>query len=323
MASLQLDLFGAAAPPALAAAPSDPAHEALAARLPATLRLGTSSWSFPGWAGLLYDRAASEAALSKAGLPAYARNPLLRAVGLDRTYYAPLDAAAFALHAAQVPEGFRFLVKASQECTSPTLLTAAGGSAVNPRFLDAAWAREAVVAPAVEGLGAKLGVLLFQFPPLTFSASRRPEAVLERLRAFLAALPTGVPYGVELRSPALFTPAYARLLEETGALHAYVVHPAAPDLEAQARLLPPEAQPALVLRWMLGHGRGYEEARELYRPFDRLAAPDPDTREAVARICARAVGKGRPGIVIVNNKAEGCSPRSVFALAERIVGEQA
>ncbi|MFO0583387.1 MAG: DUF72 domain-containing protein [Anaeromyxobacter sp.] len=317
----QLDLFGAAAPPALAAAPADPAHEALAARLPPMLRLGTSSWSFPGWAGLLYDRAASEAALSKAGLPAYARNPLLRAVGMDRTYYAPLDAAAFALHAAQVPEGFRFLVKASQECTSPTLPTAAGGSVANPRFLDPAWAKEAVVAPAAEGLGEKLGVLLFQFPPLTFSASRRPEAVLERLRAFLAALPAGVPYGVELRSPALFTPAYAKLLEETGAAHSYVVHPAAPELEAQARLLPPEAQPSLVLRWMLGHGRGYEEARELYRPFDRLAAPDPDTREAVARICARASRLGRPGIVIVNNKAEGCSPRSVFALAERIAGE--
>jgi len=315
----QLDLFGAsAAPPAVAAAPSDPAHGALAARLPPALRLGTSSWSFPGWAGLLYDRAASEAALSRAGLPAYARNPLLRAVGLDRTYYAPLEAAAFAAHAAQVPEAFRFLVKASQECTSPTLPTPGGGHAPNPRFLDPAWARDLVVAPAAEGLGPRLGVLLFQFPPLTFSPARRPEVILERLATFLAALPAGLPYAVELRSPALFTPAYPQLLAAARAAHAYVVHPAAPPLEVQARLLPPAAQPLLVVRWMLGHGRGYEEAKDLYRPFDRLAAPDPDTREEIARLVAGASRAGRPGIVIVNNKAEGCSPRSVFALAERL-----
>ena len=32
----------------------------LALRLPATLRLGTSSWSFPGWAGLVYAERVSE-----------------------------------------------------------------------------------------------------------------------------------------------------------------------------------------------------------------------------------------------------------------------
>jgi len=131
-----------------------------------------------------------------------------------------------------------------------------------------------------------------------------------------------VPYAVELRSPALLRPAYADLLRASGASHAYVVHPAAPDLAAQAGLLPPEGQPSLVVRWMLGHGRAYEEARELYRPFDRLAAPDPDTREEIARICAAALRAGRPGVVIVNNKAEGCSPRSVFALAERLAAAE-
>ncbi len=58
----QLPLF---VPPAAAEAPAGrtqqvkPATlsagvETLAASLPATLRLGTSSWSFPGWEGLIY-----------------------------------------------------------------------------------------------------------------------------------------------------------------------------------------------------------------------------------------------------------------------------
>ena len=68
----------------------------LAERLPRGLFLGTSSWSFPGWEGLIYDRSASKTTLARKGLAAYARHPLFRSVGLDRTYYAPLTAEQLA-----------------------------------------------------------------------------------------------------------------------------------------------------------------------------------------------------------------------------------
>jgi hypothetical protein len=93
-----------------------------------------------------------------------------------------------------------------------------------------------------------------------------------------------------------------------------------PSLQAQAEAMPVEAQPALVIRWMLGHGRGYEEARELYAPFDQLAAPDPESRASIAALVARAVRAGKEGLVIVNNKAEGSSPLSVVELARAIAG---
>src|SRR5512137_392399 len=163
----QLGLFGADVEPSVAAARISPEVTELAGRLPRSVRMGTSSWSFPGWAGLVYAGRVGVERLSREGLSAYARHPLLRAVGLDRTFYAPLDAAGFARHAAQVPAGFRFLVKASQLCTFPELREGGGRglAAANPRYLDAGFARDEVVAPAVEGLGSRLGVLLFQFPP--------------------------------------------------------------------------------------------------------------------------------------------------------------
>src|SRR5512136_307722 len=103
----QLGLFGPTPSPGVEAAPISPTVTDLGARLPASIRLGTSSWSFPGWAGLVWSGRHAADVLSADGLPAYARHPLLRAVGLDRTFYAPLPAAAFAAHAAQVPAGFR------------------------------------------------------------------------------------------------------------------------------------------------------------------------------------------------------------------------
>ena len=308
--------------------PADaPEAAALAARLPAGLRLGTSSWSFPGWAGLVYDRAAGEAELARDGLAAYARHPLLRAVGLDRTFYAPIGAAEYARYAGQVPEGFRFLVKAVQACTFPTVRApAAGGGAAwkpNPRFLDAPFAAVAVVSPAAEGLGARLGAILFQFPPLPRGRVGDPAALAARLGDFLRALPRGPAYAVEIRNRELLVPAWRDALAAAGAAHAYVVHPSMPPVLEQARLLPVEAQPSLVVRWMLGHGRGYEEAKDLYAPFDRLAAPDPEARRQIAWLARRAAALGRGGVVVVNNKAEGSSPRSVLELARELAAQPA
>src|SRR5690606_10463727 len=97
-----LDLVGAAT--------ADMALIDLAAALPSALRLGTSSWHYSGWSGLVWDRDYPEATLSRHGLPAYARHPLFRAVGLDRSFYRPLTVA-------QVPEDFRFVVKAPSVVT--------------------------------------------------------------------------------------------------------------------------------------------------------------------------------------------------------------
>jgi hypothetical protein len=124
----QLDLFGgAAAPPApakgrAAQGPIGPAEHppeltTLAAAMPAGLRMGTSSWAFTGWGGLVYDKAYPQNRLSREGLAAYAQHPLLRGVGVDRSYYAPPAAEEFAAYAAVVPAEFRFLVKAHEACT--------------------------------------------------------------------------------------------------------------------------------------------------------------------------------------------------------------
>ena len=44
----------------------------LARRIPARVRFGTSSWSFPGWKGLVYSRGATETSLAREGLREYA-----------------------------------------------------------------------------------------------------------------------------------------------------------------------------------------------------------------------------------------------------------
>jgi uncharacterized protein YecE (DUF72 family) len=323
----QLPLFASpvAAPqslvPGAAAVPATVV--ALAQRLPYHIYLGTSSWSFPGWQGLVYDRTATERDLAHHGLAAYARHPLLRAVGIDRTYYAPISSTVFAAYAASVPENFRFLVKAHVWCTA-VHMPAPGARARqrydrNTHFLEPQYAIAEVVRPCVEGLGSKMGPLLFQFPPQDVPAIGGPGRFAERLHRFLDALPRGPLYAVELRNANLLTAAYAEALSAAGAYHCFNVHPSMPTLPDQQRTVSPASAPALVVRWMLHRTLGYDAARSRYQPFDRLIDVDPDNRAAIATLCLDTVARNWPAFVIVDNKAEGSAPLSVCQLAEHIV----
>ncbi|HWN44099.1 MAG TPA: DUF72 domain-containing protein, partial [Thermoanaerobaculia bacterium] len=201
----QLQLFPGLAPePAKeGVGPADFSAELieLGRTLPEDVYLGGSTWSFPGWRDLVYDAKYSESKLAREGLAAYGQHPLLRCVGIDRTYYAPIEAREFADYAAQVPDGFRFVVKAHEACTVSRYPDwpryGAVRGQVNPLFLDPAYAADAVVAPFVEGLGQKAGALLFQFSPQDLGV---PERFADELRSFLCALPRGPVYAVEVRN---------------------------------------------------------------------------------------------------------------------------
>ena len=328
----QLELFapspGVAAEPERPPEPPAPAPvpdevRELGQRLPRDLRLGTSSWSFPGWTGLVYAREAGTEVLAREGLPAYARHPLLRTVGVDRTFYGPVPAETFRLWAEAVPEDFRFLVKAHEALTLPRFPLheryGARRGEENPTFLDPVYARDAVIAPMLEGLGSKAGPLLFQFPPQDVQALGGPARFADRLHAFLAALPPGALYAVELRNRELYTSDVADVLEDVGAIPVLTAWGNLPPLPQQAWRLRAGAGSALVVRWMLPPELGYEEARELYWPFDRLVNENPAVRGDIADLVVEALAEGRPVYVSINNKAEGSAPVSVERLAAAVM----
>lgn len=302
------------------AAPAPPELVSLAGRLSPDLRLGTSSWTFPGWAGIIYDRPVSQSVLARHGLAAYGAHPLMRTVGLDRTFYRSISAEEFRDYAQAVPEDFRFLVKADRVVTSPTDPGAGAFRGANPRFLDASYAIEEILEPLGRGLEQRAGPVLFQFPPFSPNLVGGRGAFFDRLHRFLDALPKGLLYAVELRTPALLTADYAAILESTGVAHCYNVHPAMASLDSQLTALRAHEQPALVIRWMLHEGLKYEAARDRYEPFDRIVDEDPVSLERIATAVFDALIAERSVFVVVNNKAEGSSPLSVIRLAERLAG---
>ncbi len=320
-------------------APQADALRNLAAQLPPTLRLGTSSWSYPGWDGLVWDGTYSAQVLARKGLAAYAQHPLLRTVGIDRGFYRPLSAGEFAVYAAQVPEDFRFVVKAPSLVTDALVRSEGGhGREANPGFLNPELAAQHFTLPALEGLGARTGALVFQLSPLPWHLLERLPEVLERLRAMLAAQPplAGAPdavLAVEVRDGEWLAPEHAAhfadVLRSTGATYCLGMHARMPPLSEQLPLLRALWPGPLVARWNLNPvlgPRGFEEAERLYAPYDRLHDPAPEDIALLARtlegVCARG---GQNAFVAISNHAEGSAPltaqRLAQAVADRLVSD--
>jgi ribosomal protein S2 len=92
-----------------------------------------------------------------------------------------------------------------------------------------------------------------------------------------------------------------------------------PDTAAQLGFAMQGTPRALVVRWMLGGSLNFEEARERYRPFNRLVDEAPATRAEIADAAINAAVANVPVYVIANNKAEGSAPLTLAALARAIV----
>jgi uncharacterized protein YecE (DUF72 family) len=299
--------------------PPDPALVQLASRVPSHVHLGTSSWTFPGWKGLVYRRRyTSERALVDRSLEEYARHPLLRTVGIDRSYYAPVPQAELARWSAQLPDGYRCVMKVWDGITAMVFPEHARmGSRAgqpNPSFLDPERFELEVASPVREAFADHLAAFVLEIPPSPVAPD--PRAFVDRLERFLARAPQPFHYAVELRDRRLLTPRYLRVLREHGATHVFNLWSRMPPLGAQLDIEGALMGPVCVARLMLPVGTKYEARREAFAPFDRIVEEQPQTRADVVRLARMTEELGVPLFVIVNNKVEGCSPLTIRALCE-------
>ena len=142
------------------------------------LYVGTSGYSYKEWKGSFYP----EKIPAKDMLPYYASR--LHAVELNNTFYRLPQPSMVEGWRTQVPDDFRFSVKATQRIT-------------HFKRLKEAAAETKFMLETVSALEDRLGVVLFQLPP-------NMKKDLERLETFLKDLPADTPAAFEFRHPTWF-----------------------------------------------------------------------------------------------------------------------
>ena len=157
------------------------------------LYAGTSGFSYKEWKGTFYPGDVADRKM----LAFYATR--LKSVEINNTFYRMPNPETIAQWASQVPDEFRFVLKAPQRITHRERLE--GSEESMQRFLEAS-----------RPLGEKLGGFLFQLPPFF-------KKDVERLARFLALVPDGTRAAFEFRHPSWYEEdTYARLREKNVAV---------------------------------------------------------------------------------------------------------
>jgi uncharacterized protein YecE (DUF72 family) len=287
--------------------------------------VGTSSWKYPGWRGLLYDPARyewhgkfAESRFKRDCLAEYAE--VFKTVCVDAAYYTFPTRQSLEGLAAQVPEDFRFGFKVTDAITLkkfpnlPRFGELAGKP--NANFLNTDLFARAFLGPC-EAIRPNLGLLMFEFSrfwPTDYPHGREFVAHLDR---FLGQLPTGWPYAVELRNRTWLQPEYFDCLSRRRVAHVFNSWNAMPPVGEQMALAGSRTHPELVAaRFLLKPGRTYEQAVKTFEPYDRLREEYPEARAAGRALIAegQAAGPKRQTFLFVNNRLEGNALGTIAAL---------
>lgn len=291
------------------------AMAALAAKIPPLIRFGTSTWTYPGWHGLVYSREYPKSGASAAMLEEYAQFPLFRTVGIDSFFYAPPSPRTLDQYAAALPPDFPCVMKVWDRLTVETFEGprdhALRGEA-NPEFLNAERFVRDVLEPLRGHFTSHVGPLVFEFQRIRATTF---DEFLRRLDRFFAQLPTDAPYAVELRNADFLQPEYFALLRTHGVGHVLNSWTAMPRIGEQLLLHDVITAPFLVARALLRPGRRYAEAVDLFAPYDRIREPNLELRADLAAVAQTAHDLRLPAYLIVNNRAEGSAPETICAVA--------
>jgi uncharacterized protein YecE (DUF72 family) len=278
--------------------------------------IGTSSWKYSGWQGQLYNQGRyvwrgryAESRFERLCLQEYAE--VFKTVCVDAAYYKFPDLRFLEPLFSQVPSDFQFGFKVTDEITVknfpnlPRFGLRAGTA--NEHFLNAELFEAAFLGPC-QPFRQNIGLLIFEFSRFSKADFAQGRDFVERLDTFLARLPKGWPYGVEIRNRSFLQPEYFEMLKRRGVAHIFNSWQNMPSLEEQIALRGNPGQPEFSgARLLLRPGRKYEEAVRLFSPYNRIQDPYPEGRAAGAALLRQALASNgmRKAFIFVNNRFEG------------------
>jgi uncharacterized protein YecE (DUF72 family) len=309
-----------------------------------SLRIGTCSWKFPSWAGLVYTTPEGAppppdalpatplfAPLQEGGPPPETRTPYLveyarqyNTVEIDQWFWSLFGPAKLGLpqpddveaYRAAVSDDFRFTVKAPNSVTLTHFYEKGPGGTLrpNPHVLSAELFTTfmELLAP----LYPVLGPVFFQFEYLNRQKMATQARFLAQLGAFLREVEPQrreieIPYGLEVRNPHYLNAAYFDFLAAHDLVPVLIQGYWMDDLREvyaqwRERIL---AHETVVLR-LMGPDR---QAIEALAPdgWGRIVLPKDDELPGIVAIIDDLLAHDVEVYVNVNNHYEGSSPLTI------------
>jgi len=273
--------------------------------------IGTSSWKYPGWTGLIYDEQRyvyrgkfAETRFDRDCLTEYAE--VFKTVCVDAAYYQFPSEKYLSGLVSKVPADFLFTFKVTDDITLKrfTNLPRFGIKAGRPNsnFLNAELFVNAFLRPC-EPFRNNVGLLMFEFSRFYSTDYQHGRDFVADLDSFLSKLPQGWNYGVEIRNKDWLQPDYFNVLKRHGVVHVLNNWSAMPTVGEQMMVPDSDTSDSMV-------------AVEQFSPYKAVKEVNEEARKAGAKLIAGAKAKGKQAFIYINNRLEGNALETINAMVE-------
>jgi uncharacterized protein YecE (DUF72 family) len=286
--------------------------------------IGTSSWKYEGWLGQIYSAERyytrgrfSRKKFEETCLEEYAETfPIVCG---DFSFYQFPSADYWRKLFSSSPNSLRFAFKVPEDITAKVFPTHARygrrAGQVNENFLNAEVFQRLFLEP-LSLYSERAALFIFEFGTFSKKPLEDVGQFIEVLDRFLSALPSGHRYSVEIRNPEYLDQPYFDCLRGHGVAHAFNAWSRMPPLESQIALPGAFTADFTVVRALLRHGRMYEKAVEAFAPYKEIQDPNPEARQAMRTLIARAEASKQGAYIFVNNRLEGNAPSTIEAIVD-------
>lgn len=288
---------------------------------------GGSSWKYEGWLGSIYspERYTTRGKFSRKKfetecLSEYAET--FPTVCGDFAFYQFPSPDYWKRLFNSTPASFLFGLKVPEDITvarwpkHARYGTRAGKD--NQHFLQAGLFTS-LFTRRLEPYAERVATLIFEFGTFPKATFATPDDFLARLDPFLAALPPGFRYSVEIRNPEYLGPAYFALLASHRIAHVMSAWTRMPELDKQVELPNAFTADFSVARALLARGRSYEQAVESFEPYRLVQEPNASARKGLKELGENARQRKKPAFLFVNNRLEGHAPSTIEAVSDYLL----
>ena len=279
------------------------------------LRLGTCSWKYSSWKGLVYSKARPANYLQE-----YCSH--YSTVEVDQWFWSLFAGNTVVLPKADVvreyllsvPDDFKFGVKVPNSITLTHHYSQNTSPVVNPHFLSVGLMERFL--QSIEPLWQKLGPLIFQFEYLNKQKMANQQEFMERFAGFAERLSKNFHYAVEIRNPNYLNDRYFEFLVSRKMSHVFLHGYYMPPIFEIYRKYKRYFSGNVVIRL---HGRDRKKIEELTnKKWDKRVAPQDRDIDSLTEMLADLQSRRVFTYLYVNNHFEGSAPRTIAKLAEKL-----
>ncbi len=279
------------------------------------LYIGSCSWKYPSWKGLVYSAATGIDYLQE-----YAQK--YNTVEVDQWFWSLFAddvikwpaAADVAAYRRAVPPHFRFSIKAPNSLTLTHFYQKNKNEPlrVNPHFLSADLYRRFL--ETIAPLHDVMGPILLQFEYLNRQKISSQKAFMDRLKAFRKSIPAMPVVGIETRNASYLNNEFFGFLSENHFIPVLLQGYWMPSIVEVYKKFSSylKESPIIVIRLHGPDRSGIE--RESGGDWSRTIYDRSEELQAIAQICCELLSAGQEVYVNVNNHYEGSAPLTIARL---------